>query len=1499
MNEINNLILQAVDTVVNARLQKQQKDTTIIAQIYENSDAVFGKYVIKYQNNYFDAESNNTEKIYRQNENVYVLLPKGDLNSPQKFILGAAKDKNAETPYVEITDPNQRYELVGPPIINLLWPESDSNKQVEYQIPGYNSYKRISTWPYSCLGENQSRLLEYSKQYSYLQFSADFKYNPALDISQCGNYGIEIGFFTNANSVEDVDNNSLPDEKNIITYRFDTESMYGNPFVQHNYLNRAITIQCDKGMIYDLAYITIFSEGFSRTLADTKLTEIDNSDIFIKNINIQFAELRTATDDYYANIVTPYGVYISESLAVDNGNKKYIQLKPQMKYKGKLLNDVTFLWFEKNPQSDTTSENYHILGGRGWDLLAPNGENGDLIYSETDTNWFSKQIKLVAKYTDNIIREKEITIFKSSEHFVIGETENPAPGKIQLYLIDADGKAFVLSDEYTTHWERIEKTQQVIAENNDNQTSIEVDIADIKNNNNRTYRCYIYKNDVLIDIAEKLVSLSIEVKEDIYVVFECDDNNDGAFLYNENGYIEVEEFLKNRRLNFTVYKDGVRLGSETANAYTYKWKLPGFNGEEIGSNDEYTPENSMITYLPCDLASSGPKDQTSLEYKIRSNFNRNYINNTITLEIIYNGTVKYFPFTFTFSKQGDPGTNGTDYQMRIIATEPGKMLQYSTSTTAISNLYYKIEFYHNGEPEALDNYDIEIKLPPQCENAVAKKDGNYVGVFNNFNLSGKIDKQETYNFVVSGSFPSAVTKTVTSADNKTTTYSFDPPTRIENYTKNILIITATPKNPKEKQFKLASILPIGIAQRSADYLYDYNSSIVFNGEGYSPSYSDASLETYLSVNPTVQQEREQWKKNYSQFELFDEVDKVEFSLLEDSDLYLIRQKTYSAPHYLKVANKFNPEEAINTLRIDDFFSFKFIRASSGAVEQRERNYTSYFPLISTINQYSLMYINEWDGNSVEIKEDEGYIYAPQIGAGHKEIDKSTGDNTFTGVIMGEYVIDHEEQGVGLWGFQNGVSTFGFRDNGSAYIGYPTGARLEFDGNNGFIQNAGFIEDKSGMQLDFVNGSIWTPSFYLDTDSGGKNNKFVFTLGEGNNSEFLIKTADNKNIFEASKAKYVLQSKNWNGSDSSTTAGLKIDLANGYLDSPYVYIDGNRGKFNLNINADNTTSQFTISAQPVINNIGQTDEYNKPIYKTIFKANDKTYWLKSLNYTGNDSDEGTETGLKIDLNKGTIDSKYVYIGGEKGKFTLNIPVDSAGSQFIIKAQPTGTDGKGKTDKNGPVYNTIFNATTNTYYLKSLNYMDDEDENSTDGLYINLKKGYIKSPNFNISSSGADFKGKITATSGDIGGWTITAPVYKKDGITIKTPGQIYSNGKQTTLYSNGDIEASGTIKLNEIQLTSDGEIKLTQGSVTSTIGLKTGVDESGNIITANETAGAMLISAPNGFAVHADGTNGSNIYMKATKSLILTVNDGTGESKITMTPTTITFSPDPQAVAVFG
>jgi hypothetical protein len=41
-------------------------------------------------------------------------------------------------------------------------------------------------------------------------------------------------------------------------------------------------------------------------------------------------------------------------------------------------------------------------------------------------------------------------------------------------------------------------------------------------------------------------------------------------------------------------------------------------------------------------------------------------------------------------------------------------------------------------PDDINNYDIDIKLPPQCENVVGKQNKKYVGMFNNFGLSGEI-----------------------------------------------------------------------------------------------------------------------------------------------------------------------------------------------------------------------------------------------------------------------------------------------------------------------------------------------------------------------------------------------------------------------------------------------------------------------------------------------------------------------------------------------------------------------------------------------------------------------------------------------------------------------------------------------------------------------------------------------------------------------------------------
>lgn len=121
--------------------------------------------------------------------------------------------------------------------------------------------------------------------------------------------------------------------------------------------------------------------------------------------------------------------------------------------------------------------------------------------------------------------------------------------------------------------------------------------------------------------------------------------------------------------------------------------------------------------------------------------------------------------------------------------------------------------------------------------------------------------------------------------------------------------------------------------------------------------------------------------------------------------------------------------------------------------------------IFTMNLYGNVDINGWDGQGLDTNEENGTIFGATFGAGWKE--RST--NKFTGVIMGidksqkrEDVIgynpgDNSEQRAtepyltGVFGFQDGVQSFGLMENGTAYFGRADGGgRIILDGTNGTI-----------------------------------------------------------------------------------------------------------------------------------------------------------------------------------------------------------------------------------------------------------------------------------------------------------------------------------------------------------------------------------------------------------------------------------------------------------------
>ena len=82
--DYNEIICQAIDTIVKQRLSTLSFNRTITCIIIDNSERAKGKYRVQYGSMTFYAYSENFE--YDNNQSVYVLIPNGDYNA-QKIIL--------------------------------------------------------------------------------------------------------------------------------------------------------------------------------------------------------------------------------------------------------------------------------------------------------------------------------------------------------------------------------------------------------------------------------------------------------------------------------------------------------------------------------------------------------------------------------------------------------------------------------------------------------------------------------------------------------------------------------------------------------------------------------------------------------------------------------------------------------------------------------------------------------------------------------------------------------------------------------------------------------------------------------------------------------------------------------------------------------------------------------------------------------------------------------------------------------------------------------------------------------------------------------------------------------------------------------------------------------------------------------------------------------------------------------------------------------------------
>lgn len=199
------------------------------------------------------------------------------------------------------------------------------------------------------------------------------------------------------------------------------------------------------------------------------------------------------------------------------------------------------------------------------------------------------------------------------------------------------------------------------------------------------------------------------------------------------------------------------------------------------------------------------------------------------------------------------------------------------------------------------------------------------------------------------------------------------------------------------------------------------------------------------------------------------------------NLSLDTNKTYNNISFTSLNTKEldvnNDKKLIGPPKIytDNLSSIQCIQAKSGNAVLWSQ------PIYLYQDRWPSEVLNEWDGD-LTINENNGTILSAMMAAGSKN-----NENAFTGVVMGKVELENKDY-EGLFGFDQGEQSFGFKTDGTAFIGKASsGGQIGFDGTQAIIKSENYngnvndpnVKTTEGMAIYLAKGIIDSKNFKLD------------------------------------------------------------------------------------------------------------------------------------------------------------------------------------------------------------------------------------------------------------------------------------------------------------------------------------------------------------------------------------------------------------------------------------
>lgn len=315
------------------------------------------------------------------------------------------------------------------------------------------------------------------------------------------------------------------------------------------------------------------------------------------------------------------------------------------------------------------------------------------------------------------------------------------------------------------------------------------------------------------------------------------------------------------------------------------------------------------------------------------------------------------------------------------------------------------------------------------------------------------------------------------------------------------------------------------------------------------------------------------------------------------------------------------------LDTEDYISF--------IVGEKDSNNYYIQPIIINQNRYASKFLNDWTGN-FQIDTEGGTLMSAMVGAGRK-----TSDNKFEGVLLGNvsygtntfqnsaaYGKSPPKSGIGLYGYHQGVQSFGFNIDGTAFIGTSGSGRISFDGTNGIIASGNWFNSGGTINASGEISSSGTQGMCIDL-SNGHIDAYNFKLNGG---KILL-----------------------NSNPGTYENYMKIGNENTYIEFT------KQGALNLVVNSfelrnsegDNQTigdiANSTITSTAIINQLATQEGFTMKDGHLYISASYITAGtIVSKNYVDGSS------GLSVDFEGGTLWSPYFWFnqsGGEVGGWSI--------------------------------------------------------------------------------------------------------------------------------------------------------------------------------------------------------------------------------------------------------